>query len=183
MEKEKLVRTDYYFSNGRRVELIDKTVEAPYLFVSDRKIWVKSNLKPRENGSFPVVLWERNPAHPNGEIFIADDKPHEAAQTQRICELVIEKALIVVDDAEAQNYLQEKLIAEANGNRQAAAREAEKVEFFRKYHLAFGHRIGAREAWAQIQKSENAGDPDLARDALLSISTEKTSKEKQKRAA
>lgn len=181
MEKMKTVQveTDNYFSNSRKIKFVNPNVEAPYLNISGKRIWVKSNLAPRDDGSFIVALWERSELHPGGEIFIGDDKPHEAAQTKRVCELVIEKILVVVDDAEAQIFLTEKLGAEAAGKRQVTAREAEQVEFFKKYHLAFGHRIGAREAWAQIEKSENSGDPDLARNALQSIGRDKMAKEKR----
>jgi hypothetical protein len=177
MEQEKLVKTDGFFTKSRQFEFLDTETPAPYLSVCNEKIWLKSNLAPRSDGGERVALWERHAWHENGEIFIADNVPHLCGQTEAVCKAVIERILIVVDKAEAENYLNEKLIAEATGKRQAAAREAEQIEFFKKYHLAFGHRIGSREAWAAIQKSENTGDGDLPRNALQDIRRENIKRE------
>src|SRR5512142_1698451 len=42
-------------------------------------IWVASG---RTDGR--VVLWERHPAHPNGEAFVADQAPHQVAETAEV---------------------------------------------------------------------------------------------------
>lgn len=31
-----------------------------------------------------VCLWERHPAHPGGEVFIADDRPREVGETAEV---------------------------------------------------------------------------------------------------
>jgi hypothetical protein len=43
-------------------------------------ITVKSNLADKTR----VALWEVHPDHPDGEVFIADDKEHKVAETTRV---------------------------------------------------------------------------------------------------
>lgn len=56
--------------------------------MSENTIWVRSALPPavnretqKEDGSHPVALWERDDAHPEGEVFIAGPAPVECART------------------------------------------------------------------------------------------------------
>lgn len=41
-----------------------------------------------------VCLWERHPAHPGGEVFIADNSPHEAGDTAEI-QIRLKRGLLV----------------------------------------------------------------------------------------
>ena len=44
-----------------------------------------------------VVLWERDAAHPNGEIFIGDTNPQQVGMTDAVAERIRTGALEVVD--------------------------------------------------------------------------------------
>ena len=44
-----------------------------------------------------VVLWERDAAHPNGEIFIGDTNPQQVGMTDAVAERIRTGALQVVD--------------------------------------------------------------------------------------
>lgn len=63
-------------------------------------IKVRSNLKTGrdEDGDkiHYIALSERNEAHPNGEIFIADDLIHEVALTEKVVEKLQEGWLIEI---------------------------------------------------------------------------------------
>ncbi|HEX8747397.1 MAG TPA: hypothetical protein VF717_09360 [Pyrinomonadaceae bacterium] len=53
-----------------------------------RTIWVRSALKSEEDGGNKVVLWEKDDAHPKGEILIAGKKPVEVAMTPAVSQLL-----------------------------------------------------------------------------------------------
>jgi hypothetical protein len=55
-------------------------------------IKVKSNLEDKSK----VALWERHKDHPNGEIFIADDKEHQVAETPAVKLALKEEKLVKV---------------------------------------------------------------------------------------
>ena len=56
-------------------------------------IHVRSALEPGR-----VALFERHSDHPDGEIFIADDKVHTVANTTAVLEAVARNALVVVPE-------------------------------------------------------------------------------------
>lgn len=43
-----------------------------------------------------VVLWERHPEHPDGEVFIADGGQHQAAATQQVLAAIAANVLVIV---------------------------------------------------------------------------------------
>lgn len=49
-----------------------------------------------------VALWERNPAHPTGEVFIHRGSPVEVAETAAVLAAVKDGRLVVVEDVRAQ---------------------------------------------------------------------------------
>lgn len=60
-------------------------------------VWVISGLKARANGEHPVALWEQNVAHPDGEAYVAGDKPVEVALTPAVVQKIRNDELIEVD--------------------------------------------------------------------------------------
>jgi hypothetical protein len=56
---------------------------------------VKSGLGQR-NGADVVALWEKDPAHPGGEVYIAGDKPVEVALTPEVVKRIREGVLVEV---------------------------------------------------------------------------------------
>lgn len=64
--------------------------------MAEKLIWVKSCLKPSGNdpqAAGPVALWEKDPAHPDGEVFVAGDKPVQVAMTSAVEEAINTKRL------------------------------------------------------------------------------------------
>lgn len=57
------------------------------------KITVKSTLKAKPDGGDPVALWEKDPAHPNGEAFVAGSAPVEVGKTAEVARLLANKTL------------------------------------------------------------------------------------------
>lgn len=55
-------------------------------------ITVKSALKDTSR----VALWERHADHPGGEIFVADDKEHQVAETPAVVLAIKEDKLVKV---------------------------------------------------------------------------------------
>lgn len=49
-----------------------------------KTLWVKSTLPKQEDGGNKVVLWEKDPAHPKGEVLIAGDNPVEVGLTPAV---------------------------------------------------------------------------------------------------
>jgi hypothetical protein len=43
-----------------------------------------------------VAFWERHPAHPDGEIFIADDREHQVGDTAAVRAAIREGRLVEV---------------------------------------------------------------------------------------
>ena len=60
-------------------------------------IYVKSTLKPRADSGYPTALWERDAAHPNGEVFIAGDKPVQVGVTAEVSRLLRDGVLVKAD--------------------------------------------------------------------------------------
>lgn len=66
-------------------------------------ITVKSNLPAGEDGSSPVALWEKNPAHPDqdngakGEIFVTGDKTFQVAETPEVLGALRDERIVKVD--------------------------------------------------------------------------------------
>lgn len=65
-----------------------------------RMIKVKSTFKKEKDGGFQIALSEKDDAHPDGEIFIADDQVHEVAATAGVMSALHEKRLVDVTDGE-----------------------------------------------------------------------------------
>ncbi len=64
---------------------------------------VVSGLKAEADGSNRVALWERHPAHPSGEVFVAGDIPVTVAKTKAVISKIEKGELIVLDKIEPQN--------------------------------------------------------------------------------
>lgn len=64
---------------------------------NEKTITVKSNLPAGEDGSTPVALWEKNPAHPDGEVFITGDKTFEVAETSEVMGALRDERLVKVE--------------------------------------------------------------------------------------
>ena len=58
-------------------------------------IWVQASGNFSDGGR--VVLWERDEAHPNGEIFIGSDKPVQVGETAAVAERLRTGALKKVE--------------------------------------------------------------------------------------
>lgn len=63
--------------------------------MADKYKWVKATGDFNNGGR--VVLWERDAAHPNGEIFIGDNNPQQVGMTDAVAERIRTGALQVVD--------------------------------------------------------------------------------------
>lgn len=48
-----------------------------------------------------VALWEKHPAHPGGEVFIADSDQHQAAATQQVLAAIARNVLVIVPEIAA----------------------------------------------------------------------------------
>lgn len=55
-------------------------------------ITVKSNLPDKSR----VALWERDARHPDGEIYIADDQPHQVGDTPSVRKALSTGALVEI---------------------------------------------------------------------------------------
>lgn len=64
--------------------------------MASETITVKSTLKQGADGGWPVALAEKNEAHPDGEVFIADDKTHEVAYTAGVTQAITNGTLEIV---------------------------------------------------------------------------------------
>lgn len=60
----------------------------------DELIVVRSTLAPGADGAMPVALFERDPAHPGGEAWIADGQPHLVARTAAVLTRLREGVLV-----------------------------------------------------------------------------------------
>ena len=63
--------------------------------MADKYKWVKATGDFSNGGR--VVLWERDPVHPNGEIFIGDANPQQVGMSSAVAERIRTGALEVVD--------------------------------------------------------------------------------------
>ena len=63
--------------------------------MANKYIWVQATGNFTDGGR--VVLWERDEAHPNGEIFIGSDKPVQVGETAAVAERVRTGALKKVE--------------------------------------------------------------------------------------
>lgn len=57
-------------------------------------ITVKSTLPAKPDGGHPVALYERNASHPDGEAFVAGDKPVKVAVTPEVSRLMRDGVLV-----------------------------------------------------------------------------------------
>jgi hypothetical protein len=53
-------------------------------------IWIRSTLKPKPGDGHTVVLWEIDPLHSGGEVYVAGPTPVEAVLTPAVKKLLIE---------------------------------------------------------------------------------------------
>lgn len=63
--------------------------------MANKYIWVQATGNFTDGGR--IVLWERDEAHPNGEIFIGSDKPVQVGETAAVAERVRTGALKKVE--------------------------------------------------------------------------------------
>ena len=62
-------------------------------------IWVRSNLQTGRDGSDPIALWERHPAHPGGEVFVCGpQQPVKVARTKKVEQAIYDKKLLIVPE-------------------------------------------------------------------------------------
>lgn len=68
------------------------------------RIKVKSALPKKEDDGYPVALFERNPVHEGGELYIADNRTHEVVATSEVLGAVKDGRLerITGDEAEEE---------------------------------------------------------------------------------
>lgn len=66
-----------------------------------------------------VALWEKNLAHPDGEVFIADSGQHRAAATPQVLAAIARNVLVIVPevDVPALEPAAPKTEARAGGSR------------------------------------------------------------------
>ncbi len=60
------------------------------------------NVKPAADGGFPVVLWERDDAHPDGEAYIAGPGTFQVGETAAVSRAIAAGQLVRVE-APAEN--------------------------------------------------------------------------------
>lgn len=63
-----------------------ETAEKPQ--ADDKYITVRSKLKQQEDGGNPVALYEQDPRHPKGEVFIAGKTPVRVAETSAVLKAI-----------------------------------------------------------------------------------------------
>ena len=68
--------------------------------MAKKTFWVQATGDFTDGGK--VVLWERDPLHPEGEIFIGDNNPVEVGETNAVLERIRSGALVKVDAAEGE---------------------------------------------------------------------------------
>jgi hypothetical protein len=51
-------------------------------------IKVRATVQKDSQGGFPVVLWDRDPAHATYEVFIADPDEHEVVLTAKVADAI-----------------------------------------------------------------------------------------------
>ncbi len=94
----------------------------------DEVVWV---LPTTTTGA--CALWEKNPAHPGGETFIAGEYPQRAALTPKVVALIDARAVRVLSKVEADaalEALKERQIA-ATVETRRQKREAKRSLFIR----------------------------------------------------
>ncbi|HEX8264586.1 MAG TPA: hypothetical protein VF596_04120 [Pyrinomonadaceae bacterium] len=74
----------------------------------EKLVWVTSNLVLLPDGGHALLVNETNPAHPAGEVWIADKKPHFVALTEKICEQLNAGNLVLIS-AEQALELEERI--------------------------------------------------------------------------
>lgn len=67
-----------------------------------KTVTVKSGLPKRDDGGFPLALFERNEAHKGGEIYIADDETHEVALTAEVKAALNDGRLVEAEEGESE---------------------------------------------------------------------------------
>jgi hypothetical protein len=65
-------------------------------------IYVKSNLPPTADGGDPVAFWERNPEHPDGEVFVAGSEPVQVAETGEVNGAIKDGRVVKVEGAKSK---------------------------------------------------------------------------------
>ena len=68
--------------------------------MAKKTMWVQASGDFTNGGK--VVLWERDPLHPEGEIFIGDANPIEVGDTDAVQERIRTGALVKVDAPEGE---------------------------------------------------------------------------------
>lgn len=68
------------------------------------KVKVKAHpaTKTLPDGGFPVVLWDKDEQHQDGEIFIADDKTHSVERTAGVSLALSNGTIVEVGSEEAK---------------------------------------------------------------------------------
>jgi len=75
----------------------DRESQAEPQAIQTNLIKVKSTLKQQPDGGHPVALYERDPAHPGGEVFVAGDTPVEAAITVGVVRAIQDGKLVIAE--------------------------------------------------------------------------------------
>jgi hypothetical protein len=86
----------------RQPEKIDAEICTPKAPDESKLVKVRSNLKAKEDAfrhlAYPTAIFERNEAHPNDEIFIADNETHLVALTKAVCDALLESRLVIIKE-------------------------------------------------------------------------------------
>lgn len=133
------------------IELINPAKRLnPYRPAPSTKIYVKSNIKPSEDGGFEIALYERHPAHATpdnseGELTIADVPVH-CALTPRVAEKLNANLLVEITAAEFAEFQAAQL------EKNKAARAARKEQARQNYIRAMGGTdTGFEAAWQELE--------------------------------
>ncbi len=127
----------------------EKTIPR-YKANSETRVFVKSNFAPRSDGGQIVVFTERSENHPNGEAFIAGDKPTLIALTEAATEALNSGQILICSDDEVRVFQAEKI----SRARKYIATQKEVAR--QKYTQLCGTDKGFSAAWDESIRAKTA---------------------------
>ena len=83
--------------------------------MSEKLIWVKSNLPAKNEDTNPLALWEKDSRHPKGEVLISGDKVVQVFPTAEVVAKLRAEILVETDapKADDEKTADEKALAPA----------------------------------------------------------------------
>lgn len=72
--------------------------------MANDKITVRSALGKKADDGYPLAIYERHEDHPNGELYIADNKVHSVAPTAAVMRALREGRLVETEGAEGEEF-------------------------------------------------------------------------------